>query len=56
MGAEAMTLDFSVELGAQDVALAELEANRAVWRDLPVIRYSPRAMSWRTCPTAARRS
>lgn len=36
MGAEAMTLDFSVELGAQDIALAELEANRAVWRDLPV--------------------
>ena len=36
MGAEAMTLDFSVELSAQDVALAELEANRAVWRDLPV--------------------
>ena len=36
MGAEAMTLDFSVELGAAELARCEYEANRAVWANLPV--------------------
>lgn len=33
MGEQYMTLDFSVELSAQDVADCEMEANRVVWRD-----------------------
>lgn len=36
MGAEVMTLDFSVELGAAELARCEYEANRAVWANLPV--------------------
>ena len=43
MGADTMTLDFSVELSAEDVALAELEANRAVWRNLPINSLLPSA-------------
>ncbi len=36
MGEDGMTLDFSVELSPDDIALCELEANRAVWRDVAV--------------------
>ena len=36
MGAEDMTLDFSVELSAEDIARCELEANRAVWADIEI--------------------
>lgn len=36
MGESAMTLDFSGELSAGDIAKVELEANRAVWRNVPV--------------------
>ena len=36
MGAGEMTLDFSAELSAGDIARAELEANRAVWADIPL--------------------
>lgn len=36
MGGGYMTLDFSVELSAADIARCELEANRAVWRDIAV--------------------
>lgn len=43
MGADAMTLDFSVELSPDDIALCELEANRAVWRDVPVQSLLPTA-------------
>ena len=41
MGAGAMTLDFSVELSAEDISRAEYEANRAVWLDLPVNSLTP---------------
>ncbi|MEE0697677.1 MAG: alanyl-tRNA editing protein [Oscillospiraceae bacterium] len=36
MGAEGMTIDFSAELSREDLSRAELEANRAIWRNLPV--------------------
>lgn len=36
MGEEAITIDFSGELSREDLARAELEANRAIWRDVPV--------------------
>ena len=36
MGENAMTLDFSGELSPQDIEAVELEANRAVWRNVPV--------------------
>lgn len=41
MGDDVMTLDFSVELSAGDIAAAELEANRAVWSDVPVKSLTP---------------
>ncbi|MEE0795167.1 MAG: DHHA1 domain-containing protein [Oscillospiraceae bacterium] len=36
MGEEAITIDFSGELSREDLSRAELEANRAIWRDVPV--------------------
>mgnify|MGYP002959170060 FL=1 len=36
MGEEAITIDFSGELSPEDLSRAELEANRAIWRDVPV--------------------
>ena len=36
MGEEAITIDFSGELSQEDLTRAELEANRAIWRDVPV--------------------
>lgn len=36
MGEQFMTLDFSVELSAEDIAECELEANRVVWSDEPI--------------------
>lgn len=36
MGEEAMTIDFSGELTREDLRRAELEANRAIWRNVPV--------------------
>lgn len=36
MGEEAITIDFSGELSREDLSRAELEANRAIWRDMPV--------------------
>lgn len=36
MGEENMTIDFSGELTHEDLARAELEANRAIWRNVPV--------------------
>ena len=41
MGGGGMTLDFSVELSAGDIARCELEANRAVWSDIPVESLTP---------------
>ena len=43
MGEEAMTLDFSCELSPEDIARCELEANRAVWADIPVNSLLPGA-------------
>ena len=43
MGEGGMTLDFSVELSPEDIARCELEANRAVWADLPVRTLLPSA-------------
>ena len=43
MGEEAMTLDFSVELSAEDIARCEYEANRAVWMNVPVNSLLPNA-------------
>ena len=36
MGAEDITIDFNAELSREDLARAELETNRAVWRNVPV--------------------
>lgn len=36
MGEEAITIDFSGELSRENLSRAELEANRAIWRDVPV--------------------
>ena len=36
MGAEDITIDFNAELSHEDLARAELETNRAVWRNVPV--------------------
>lgn len=36
MREEAITIDFSGELSREDLSRAELEANRAIWRDVPV--------------------
>lgn len=36
MGEEAITIDFSGELTREDLSRAELEANRAIWRNVPV--------------------
>lgn len=36
MGEEAITIDFSGELSREDLSRAEQEANRAIWRDVPV--------------------
>lgn len=36
MGEEAITIDFSGELSREDLSRAELEANRAIWCDVPV--------------------
>lgn len=36
MGEDGMTIDFSTELSREDLSRAELEANRAVWRNVPV--------------------
>ena len=36
MGEEAITIDFSGERSREDLSRAELEANRAIWRDVPV--------------------
>ena len=36
MGAAAMTIDFSGELDRDDLRRVELEANRAVWRNVPI--------------------
>lgn len=36
MGEEAITIDYSGELSREDLSRAELEANRAIWRDVPV--------------------
>ena len=41
MGSGEMTLDFSCELSPEDIARCELEANRAVWADLPVSSLLP---------------
>lgn len=43
MGAGAMTIDFSVELTAEQLEQCELEANRAVWADIPVNSLLPDA-------------
>lgn len=43
MGAGAMTIDFSVELTAEQLERCELEANRAVWSNLPVNSLLPDA-------------
>ena len=43
MGAGAMTIDFSVELTAEQLERCELEANRAVWADIPVNSLLPDA-------------
>lgn len=43
MGEEGMTIDFSTELSREDLLLAELEANRAVWRNVPVRTLLPDA-------------
>ena len=57
MGEGGMTLDFSVELSPEDIARCELEANRAVWADLPVRTLScPPRRRWAGWNTAARRS
>ena len=36
MGEEDITIDFNAELSREDLARAELETNRAVWRNVPV--------------------
>lgn len=43
MGAGTMTLDFSVELTAEQLERCELEANRAVWANIPVNSLLPDA-------------
>ena len=41
IGEDSMTLDFSGELSASDILQIELEANRAVWKNIPVVSYFP---------------
>ena len=43
MGEEGMTIDFSVELSREELQRAELEANRAVWRNVPIRTLLPDA-------------
>ena len=43
MGEEGMTIDFSVELSRDELHRAELEANRAVWRNVPIRTLLPDA-------------
>lgn len=41
MGAEAMTIDFSGPIPTEDLPEIELEANRAIWADVPLRCYYP---------------
>ena len=43
MGEEGMTIDFSLELTREQLLAAELEANRAIWRNVPVRTLLPDA-------------
>lgn len=56
MGEDGMTIDFSTELSREDLSRAELEANRAVWRNVPCARCCGRGNACATWSTAARRS
>ena len=70
MGEEAMTIDFSGELTREDLRRAELEANRAIWRDVPVrsllpskgelaemeYRSKKESKAWTAAPAARRMS
>lgn len=56
MGEEAITIDFSGELSREDLSRAELEANRAIWRDVPVRTLLPTPGELARWTTAARRS
>lgn len=50
MGAEGMVIDFSGELPQEALPDIELEANRAVWADLPIRCFYPEAQELETLP------
>ena len=50
IGSDAVTLDFSKEIDPQTLAELELEANRAVWRDIPVEAWVPDREELRKIP------
>lgn len=48
MGKDAITIDFSGELSAEELREVERAANEAIWRDLPVTAYYPDAETLKT--------
>ena len=50
MGSDAITIDFSGELNAEQLQAVELAANEAIWRDLPFRVFYPEAAALAVLP------
>ena len=56
MGIEAITIDFSGELTADDLREVEAEVNEAVWKDLPAKIYCPSPEELKNIPYRSKRA